>query len=612
MNGGSLGAFRTVVGILTTTAALAIVVEAQDALTNGLVGYWQFDEGAGTTAHDASVSANTSNFRIVNAAQGVYGAGVQHYSLSPTWAAGMHGSALSLLSSSSYPGPLTVVLDPNYGITCTWYQTVDIGVETSLVVNACSNVTVACWVRPTSFAGATASYYAWKTSTSMNVIGFADYGCAIYGPAPYPYPPSGSVDKVLSIDSSGKPRFNVLVSSNLYTTPVPTTAVPLNTWTHLCATYDGNAATVWMNGVSVSSTNGLVGPSCTSYRNPNIHIGGGLNNFDYATFDGLLDNARVYSRALSASEVALLYSRELKGSDLPWAASASAVLVGGFVVDANILDRGSGYTNVPPVWIEGGGGTGAQATAVVDNGFVVGITITDAGVGYSSTPLVIIAPPSLVNPVLDIAPMSLLTFSNVTLGGVYQLQKSVGRHWENVTVSFTATNVIYTQMVSDVVASDKYRLALSPVPTQAFASARVVNKFVVSATVTSGGSGYITNPAVVIVGGGGTNATAVAQIFHGVLTNIVITSAGKGYTNTPRVEIAEPPTAAVLPAVQPVMRLDSGYLEPQSRYRIQFKSDLGGAWADWNGGMFNTTDVTNSQYLFVTNGMGLFRLHQVP
>jgi hypothetical protein len=243
---------------------------------------------------------------------------------------------------------------------------------------------------------------------------------------------------------------------------------------------------------------------------------------------------------------------------------------------------------------------------------VVGITITDAGIGYTNAPLVVIEPPFIPNPVLGIAPMSFLSFSNLTVGGAYQLQQSVAWYWSNQPVSFTATNTLYTQMVAGVVSSGDYRLALNPVPAQAFAMPQVVNGFVVGATVTSGGSGYITSPAITIVGGGGSNATAVANISAGVVTNITITDAGIGYTNTPTVEIAQPPAAAVSPTVFPMMRLDSASLSPYDNYQIQFEPDLGGAWGNWNGELFSPTDVTNAQYLFITNGVGFFRLQYVP
>jgi len=260
----------------------------------------------------------------------------------------------------------------------------------------------------------------------------------------------------------------------------------------------------------------------------------------------------------------------------------------------------------------GGGGSGAAATAVVSNGVVIGFTITSNGSGYTKAPIVVIDPPYLSRPVLGIAPMSFLSFAGLTVGGAYQLQQSVSWYWSNQPVSFTASNTSYTQMVPGVAGSGSYRLALTPVPTQAFATPVVNFGFVVHATLTSGGSGYVTVPAVSITGGGGTNATAVSQISGGVVTNIVITDPGTGYTGTPTIKIGQPPAAAVSPTVLPVMRLDSSLLAPYHNYQIQFKPDLGTAWANWSGGLFTPTDVTNSQYLFITNDVGFFRLQSVP
>ncbi len=296
----------------------------------------------------------------------------------------------------------------------------------------------------------------------------------------------------------------------------------------------------------------------------------------------------------------------------PQNATGTAILSYGLVVHVDVNNGGFGYTNTPAVRFVGGGGSGAGAIAMVSNGVVTGVTVTNTGSGYASAPLVFIDPPYVTNPVLSLAPMTFLSFSNLTLGGTYQLQQSVSWYWINQPVSFTATNAGYTQMVPGVAGSGSYRLALNPVPAQAFATAVVNYGFVVHATVTSGGSGYVTSPAVSIVGGGGTNATATAQISGGVVTNIVISAPGTGYTGIPLIQIAPPPAAAVSPAAWPVMRLDSSLLAPLHNYQVQSQPALGGTWVNWSGGLFSPTDVTNSQYLFITNDIGFFRLQYVP
>ena len=55
--------------------------------------------------------------------------------------------------------------------------------------------------------------------------------------------------------------------------------------------------------------------------------------------------------------------------------------------------------------------------------------------------------------------------------------------------------------------------------------------------VSSGGTGYLDTPIVTISGGGGTGATAVANIAGGSVTSVSITSPGTGYTSAPTVTL---------------------------------------------------------------------------
>jgi autotransporter-associated beta strand protein len=55
--------------------------------------------------------------------------------------------------------------------------------------------------------------------------------------------------------------------------------------------------------------------------------------------------------------------------------------------------------------------------------------------------------------------------------------------------------------------------------------------------VTAGGSGFVDTPIVQITGGGGTGATAVANVSAGAVTGITITNPGIGYTSAPTVAL---------------------------------------------------------------------------
>jgi alpha-tubulin suppressor-like RCC1 family protein len=460
-----------------------------------------------------------------------------------------------------------------------------------------SGFTIECWVKPNAFNVAVSGpIVEWDSSSST--------GLQLW---------SGPTLFANLLDTSGNNR--ILQSTNgIFTT---------NSWQHVAVTFDkssGNAV-IYYNGTIAATNNfGSITPQ-SGYPAYHLNIGrrtAQTTGLGY-TYGGLLDELSFYNRALSASEIQAIYNAGSMGKCAPTpppptaqAAKATAVETNGFVIAVSIADGGYGYTGVPLVRFIGGGGSGAQGFAVVSNGVVTGITVTDAGSGYISAPVVVIDPPFISQPVLDIAPMSFLSFSNLTVGGTYQLQRSQAWYWTNQPVSFTATSAIYTQMVAGVVGSADYRVALNPVPTQAFATPIAFYGFIVGATVTSGGSGYVTSPTVSIVGGGGTNATAMAQISNGVVTNILITDAGIGYTNSPTIRIAAPPAAAESPTVLPVMRVDSSQLAPYDNYQIQFTPDLTAAWTNWNGGLFSPTATTNSQYLFITNDVGFFRLLYVP
>ena len=148
----------------------------------------------------------------------------------------------------------------------------------------------------------------------------------------------------------------------------------------------------------------------------------GHNTTAYPTgFTIGLSQAVEYPNAVAPTDVAIA-SATLTTTNvmLPHPATAVASLASGFVVSITVTDGGYGYTNTPQVRIVGGGGSGAQASAVVSNGVVTSITVTNSGYGYTNAPAVVIDPPYISNPILNIASMSCLTFSNLAVGGAYQ------------------------------------------------------------------------------------------------------------------------------------------------------------------------------------------------
>jgi len=74
----------------------------------------------------------------------------------------------------------------------------------------------------------------------------------------------------------------------------------------------------------------------------------------------------------------------------------------------------------------------------------------------------------------------------------------------------------------------------------ATAVATVTAGYVTAITVTSGGSGYTSQPVVTISGGGGSGATAKAVLSGDKVALVVVLTAGSGYTGSPTVSIEAP------------------------------------------------------------------------
>jgi hypothetical protein len=347
-----------------------------------------------------------------------------------------------------------------------------------------------------------------------------------------------------------------------------------------------------LNGATIS------GATTTNYT---------INNVQAA------DNGSLYSVVVSNAAGSTNSAVAVLKVLLPHAATATATVVNGFVVGAAVTDGGFGYTNTPGVRFIGGGGSGAQAVAVVSNGLVTAVNILNPGSGYTTTPVIVIAPPFIPQPTMGIAAMSLLSFTSLAVGTNYQLEYFSGSLLTTVGSPFTATSSTYTQLVSGTVSTSSYRLTVTPAPTQAHATAQVVNGFVVGAAVTSGGSGYTTDPAVIISGGGGSNATAiVTNVIGGSVTGIRITNPGSGYTNTPNIIIALPPATSLgLDSVTQVMKIHLESLSPYDNYQLEFTTFADGTWSN-SGTLLTPTSAATTLYINVAGNAGFFRVRHMP
>jgi hypothetical protein len=119
-------------------------------------------------------------------------------------------------------------------------------------------------------------------------------------------------------------------------------------------------------------------------------------------------------------------------------ATATPIIVNGFIVGVNMTASGNGYTVAPAVSFNDVSGHGATAYAQISNGSVTNIVITDAGIGYSFNATINIPAAASLNVVIPSA-------ENLMVGQNYQLQITYDlNNWTSYGAVFTATNTAWT------------------------------------------------------------------------------------------------------------------------------------------------------------------------
>jgi glucose/arabinose dehydrogenase len=136
-----------------------------------------------------------------------------------------------------------------------------------------TGMTLEAWVRPAALGSA------WRTVVLKEQAGQLAYG--LYA----------------GTDTGSRPAAHVFTSRDIGL--LGPSALPLSTWSHLAMTWDGLTVRVYVNGTQVSSS-ALAGTAVTS-GSP-LRIGG--NSVWPEWFSGVIDEVRVYSRALNAAEIA--------------------------------------------------------------------------------------------------------------------------------------------------------------------------------------------------------------------------------------------------------------------------------------------------------------------
>lgn len=109
-------------------------------------------------------------------------------------------------------------------------------------------------------------------------------------------------------------------------------SIEVGAWQHVAATYDGNKIQFYINGVFDSS---FITPNGTFYIANDPVVIGALNGFPVTTYDGIIDEVRMYDHALSGDEII----RDMNFSGSPVPEPATMLLFGTGLVGAFLRKR---------------------------------------------------------------------------------------------------------------------------------------------------------------------------------------------------------------------------------------------------------------------------------
>jgi hypothetical protein len=225
--------------ILATTLALGPGYTQAD-VREGLVAEYRFDESAGRMASDSS-------------GHHLHG----HLEGHPQWVKGYYGNGLQLDGASDY------VYVGNQGVFDVTHYTLMAWVKT--------NGRTTDPERQEILEKAGAYWLNIRNDSHMLRAGGLFGGCR------------------------GRPYWTYLDTA---------TAVPLQTWTHVASTYNGTVLTIYLNGVPSVSTVEVRLPCTTNHK---LLIIGAKKPEDHAPaeafFSGILDEVRMYARALGQAEI---------------------------------------------------------------------------------------------------------------------------------------------------------------------------------------------------------------------------------------------------------------------------------------------------------------------
>jgi hypothetical protein len=230
-----------------STTEIQELAQVETEDTN-LVGWWKFDDGNGTTAVD---SAGGHNGTLING---------------PTWTTGQIGGGLKFDGINDYVEvPNNASLEPGY-------------------------ITLSAWIRPDIL------------SRDMVLIGKSNYSNATAEQYDLAIKPSG-------IPYSSIKRNSSCAIGQGWKGVFSTHPLTIGQWCLVTSTWDGSVFKLYINGELTDSNSNVPAGFIDSCPGGTLRFGIWWSK-DLCAFQGVMDDVRIYNRALSADEVLQLYAGE--------------------------------------------------------------------------------------------------------------------------------------------------------------------------------------------------------------------------------------------------------------------------------------------------------------
>jgi hypothetical protein len=233
---------RVGIAFLAILAWQVRTAQAQEpAAPQGPVSYWKFDEATGTTASNS----------VVGAPDGTHQGGVT--------------ISTNVPPLITYPNTHSLVFDGTSGVV----NVPNFGTFTAMSVSV--------WIYRTGTSGG-----------RQSIVSFKETGGGF----------------VLCLNETNPTEYSrIWLNQGGWQNKENATAIPLNSWVHLAATYASGALKLYVGGVEQTPQSAVTG----NMTQPNAATGiGARNSLDQNWFPGQIDDVRIYSRALTPEEVAVL------------------------------------------------------------------------------------------------------------------------------------------------------------------------------------------------------------------------------------------------------------------------------------------------------------------